>query len=124
MNDTPQVIRTLKDYLWYLRGNEQLVVVPKGDGLVSLKSLGPEEWAETVANWILNYQIPAALEPLDEAEQAAVQQINRGGAHCCRDDGGYPDDRECFGGGCGTARPDLWRDPADLRRPPDVPGCS
>lgn len=78
VNRPPDVIKTLKDYLWYLRANESLIIVTKGDELVSLKSLDPEEWAETVSRWIKNYQIPAALEPLDESEQAAINQIDCG----------------------------------------------
>lgn len=124
MSKPPDVIRTLKDYLWYLRANEFYIPVPRGDEFLWLGSLDPEAWAETVSRWILHHQIPAALEPLDEAEQAAIRQIDRGSPHRCGDDGsgfgddgGYPGD----GGDCGPAGvAHLRRDPPDFRSPPDV----
>ena len=122
MNQPPDVINNLKDYLWYLRGNESLIPVVKDGQYVPLGSLNPEEWAEKVSHWIINHQIPAALEPLSEAEQAALQQIDSGGSDRGRDgDTGYRYEYGSYGSEDGSEAITYIRgDQPDMRYPPDV----
>lgn len=79
MSKPPDRIATLKEMLWYLKYYDHSIPVVVGNEHHMLRDVEPELWAENVARWLENYQLPMRAITQAEATKLIQEIEDEGG---------------------------------------------